>query len=516
MAQLLGLDLGTTGAKTLVIDDRGEVLATHTEGYPLYQPEQGWSEQNPEEWWKATLKALKSVLAKGEVDKSSIRGIGLSGQMHGSVFLDEENRVIRNPILWNDTRTSEQCREIEDTIGEDKLLNLVGNPALEGFTAPKVLWLKEKEPENYEKLETLLLPKDYIVYRLTGRLVTEKSDAAGTLLYDVRNQEWSEEICEALDIDPEILPEVLDSEDVVANVKPGIANEIGLPSDLKVVAGGADNACSAVGNGVTEEGLFLVSIGSSGVVLAHSASMETNDENRIHYFNHSVSGKWYLMGVMLSAGLSLRWFRDNFARLETQTGDLTGTNPYEFLNSEAKQVPAGSEGLVFLPYLSGERTPHQNAKARGVFFGISGTHDKRHFVRSILEGVTFGLQDSLELIKDMGIEPTQIRVTGGGAQSALWRKIQADIFGQEVVATKVDEGPAYGAALLAGVGSGTYKSINNAVDRCVTISSYDQPDSKNQKVYSELYSIYRSLYTSLENDYEKLSDYSRGRRQISG
>jgi len=512
VAQLLGLDLGTTGAKTLVIDDRGEVLATHTESYPLYQPKQGWSEQNPEEWWEAVLRALKSVLAKGEVNRSSIRGIGLSGQMHGSVFLDEENRVIRNPILWNDTRTSKQCREIENIVGEGKLLDLVGNPALEGFTAPKVLWLKEKEPENYEKLETLLLPKDYIVYKLTGRLVTEKSDAAGTLLYDVRNQKWSEEICEALDIDREILPEVLNSEDVVDNIKKEVANEIGLSSDLEVVAGGADNACSAVGNGITEEGLFLVSIGSSGVVLAHSPCMEDKDESRIHCFNHSVSGKWYLMGVMLSAGLSLRWFRDNFAKLEMETGDLTCTDPYEFLNSEAKQVPAGSEGLVFLPYLSGERTPHQNAKARGVFFGISGTHDKRHFVRSILEGVTFGLRDSLELIKDMGVEPTQIRVTGGGAKSALWKKIQADIFGQEVVTTKVDEGPAYGAALLAGVGSGTFNSIDNAVDRCVKISSYDLPDPKNQKVYSELYSIYRSLYTSLENEYDKLFDFKKGEK----
>ncbi len=512
MKQLIGLDLGTSGVKALLINTRGKVLKTHTEGYPLYQPEQGWSEQDPHEWWDAVLRTLKEILSADEAKPEEVKGLSLSGQMHGSVFLDGKGDVIRKPILWNDTRTTEQCREIEEKVGEEKLLELVGNPALEGFTAPKVLWLRENEPENYEKLETLLLPKDYIVYRLTGRLVTEKSDAAGTILYDVRNQEWSDEVISELDIDRDVLPEVLDSVDVVEELKPDLAKELGLSPDLKVIAGGADNACSAVGNGIVEEGLFLASIGSSGVVLAHSDQMEVDNEARVHSFNHSVPDRWYLMGVMLSAGLSYRWFRDAFSGIELRAGNLTDTDPYELLNSEASRVPPGSDGLVFLPYLNGERTPHKNANARGTFFGFSGTHDKRHFVRSVLEGITFGLRDSLELIKDMGVEPEQIRVTGGGAKSDIWRGIQADIFGQEVVTTAVDEGPAYGAGLLAGTGAGVFDSVGEAVETCVEVASSQQPRAENLSVYEDLYPIYRSLYTSLKEDYEKLAEFREKRR----
>ncbi|MFP4201380.1 MAG: xylulokinase [Candidatus Acetothermia bacterium] len=512
MTQILGFDLGTTGVKSLAVNSKGKVLATHTEGYPLNHPQQGWSEQSADDWWVATVKATKKLIENGSVDKKELNGLALSGQMHGSVFLDDEGEVIRNPILWNDTRTTEQCREIEEKIGEERLLELVGNPALEGFTAPKVLWLRENEPENYEKLDTLLLPKDYIVYRLTGQRVTEKSDAAGTILYDVENQEWSKEACKALGIDRDILPEVLDSVDVVGSIKDEIAEEIGLPKDTPVIAGGADNACSAVGNGITEEGLFLASIGSSGVVLAHSDHMEVDFGARVHSFNHSVPDKWYLMGVMLNAGLSYRWFRDTFSSLEVQTGELTDRDPYELLNSEAAQVPPGSEGLIYLPYLNGERTPHKDANARGTFFGFSGTHDKRHFVRSVLEGVTFGLRDSLELIKDMGVEPKQIRVTGGGGKSKLWRGIQADIFGQEVVTTAVDEGPAYGAGLIAATGSGLFENLEEAVEACVEVTSSQQPSPGNQRTYEDLYPIYRSLYTSLEEDYEKLAEFRENRR----
>lgn len=512
MKQIIGLDLGTTGVKALVIDAKGKVLATHTEEYPLYQPSQGWSEQDPDEWWKAVVDVLNEIMSTDGVNREKIEGLALSGQMHGSVFLDEKGQVIRNPILWNDTRTTKQCREIEETIGGERLLELVGNPALEGFTAPKVLWLRENEPQNYQKLETLLLPKDYIVYRLTGRLVTEKSDAAGTILYDVQNQEWSDQVTSSLDIKKGILPEVLDSVEVVDKLKPELAEEFDLPSDVQVVAGGADNACSAVGNGITDEGLVLASIGSSGVVLAHSDHMEVDFGGRVHSFNHSVPDEWYLMGVMLNAGLSYRWFRDTFSQLEAQTGKLTDKDAYSLLNSEAAQAPPGSEGLIYLPYLNGERTPHKNANARGVFFGFSGTHDKRHFARSVLEGVTFGLRDSLELIKNMGVEPEQIRVTGGGGKSELWRAIQADIFGQEVVTTEVDEGPAYGAALIAATGSKVFSSVTEAVERCVEVASYQQPTPDNQSVYEELYPIYRSLYTSLEKDYEALAQFRDNRR----
>lgn len=513
MTQILGLDLGTTGVKSLAIDTKGTILATHAEEYPLKRPQQGWSEQSADDWWEATVKAIRKLLESESVKRKRIRGLALSGQMHGSVFLDKKGRVIRNPLLWNDTRTTDQCREIEDQIGAEKLLELVGNPALEGFTAPKVLWLRENEPENYRKLETLLLPKDYIVYKLTGRLVTEKSDAAGTILYDVHNQEWSDEVTSELDIDEGVLPEVLDSVDVAGELKPNLAKEFGLPTSLKVVAGGADNACSAVGNGIIKEGLFLASIGSSGVVLAHSDHMEVDFGGRVHSFNHSVPEKWYLMGVMLNAGLSYRWFRDTFSSLETEAGKLIGQDPYELLNSEAAQVHPGSDGLIYLPYLNGERTPHKDADARGVFFGFSGTHDKRHFVRSVLEGVTFGLRDSLELIKNMGVEPEQIRVTGGGGKSKLWRGIQADIFGQEVVTTEVDEGPAFGAALIAATGSGVFETLEEAVDKCVKVTSSQQPTPENQRTYEDLYPVYRSLYSSLEEDFDSLAQFRKNRRK---
>lgn len=512
MKQIVGLDLGTTGVKAIVTDSRGKVLTAYREEYPLSQPEEGWAEQSSDKWWKAVVKALEETLSLDMVKRKELKGLALSGQMHGSVFLDDKGEVIRNPILWNDTRTTKQCKEIEEEIGEKRLLELVGNPALEGFTAPKVLWLRENEPKNYEELETLLLPKDYIVYKLTGRLVTEKSDAAGTILYDVKNQEWSEKVTSALDIDRAILPEVLDSVDVVGELKPKLAEELGLPADLKVVAGGADNACSAVGNGITDEGLFLASIGSSGVVLAHSDHMEVDFGSRVHSFNHSVPNKWYLMGVMLNAGLSYRWFRDTFSQLEVQAGNLTDKDPYELLNAEAAQAPPGSEGLIYLPYLNGERTPHKNANARGTFFGFSGNHDKRHFTRAVLEGVTFGLRDSLELIKDMDVEPEQIRVTGGGGKSELWRGIQADIFGQEVVTTAVDEGPAYGAALIAATGSGVFETLDEAVNNCVEVVSSQQPNPENQRTYEDLYPIYRSLYTSLEEDYDRLAQFRENRR----
>lgn len=509
MAQLLGLDLGTTGAKALAVNSTGEVLATHTEEYPLYQPEQGWSEQHTDEWWEAIVTVINVLLEKEKVKTKEVAGIALSGQMHGSVFLDGMGEVIRPPILWNDTRTAEQCDEIIDKIGKRKLLDFVGNPALEGFTAPKVLWLRENEPDNYKLLETLLLPKDYIVYRLTGRKVTETSDAAGTILYDVENEEWSKEVCSALEIDTNILPPVLESADVVGKVTEEVSEMTGLPNDVKVVAGGADNACAAVGNGINEEGLFLVSIGSSGVVLAHSNQMSVDYGARVHSFNHSIPNKWYLMGVMLSAGLSFRWLRDQFAEAEKQVAKSISNDAYELLTREASRVPAGSEGLVFLPYLGGERTPHRNANARGVFFGFSGSHKKRHFIRAVLEGVTFGLQDSLELIKGMGVSPEQIRVTGGGAKSKLWRQIQSDVFNREVATTSVDEGPAYGAALLAGAGSGVYENVDTAIKECVSIETTQQPTPKNVNRYEDLYPIYRSLYKSLKEDYEDLANFTK-------
>lgn len=504
---LLGVDLGTSGVKVLALESTGKILATHSESYPIFNPKAGWSEQDPGDWWQGTLAAIKGVLQHDAVDVKSVRALSVSGQMHGSVFLDSDGEVIRQPLLWNDTRTFPQCETITEKIGEEKLIGLAGNPALEGFTAPKVLWLKENEPANYEKLTTLMLPKDYILYKMTGRLCTEVSDAAGTLLFDVKNRQWSEDIMTMLDLNTDILPEVLESIDVVGSLSDAASGMTGLPADVKVVAGGADNACSAVGNGIVTEGLVMASLGSSGTVVAQTDSMQSDPQGRIHSFNHAVPQRWYLMGVMLSAAASIKWFRGNFAEAEAIVADSIGSSPEDLLDKQSIQVDPGSNGLLFLPYLSGERTPHRDAKARGVFFGMSPIHGKKHFVRSILEGVAFGMRDSLELVKDLGVTPTQIRITGGGSKSPVWRQIMADVFNQAVVTTNIEEGPAIGAAILAGVGVGTYASVEEAAKEIVEVRDSVEPNQENVEIYEGIYPLYKNLYSSLKPNYDEVFSY---------
>jgi xylulokinase len=494
MSILLGIDLGTSGVKVLAINNAGHTLAAVNVSYPLLQPRAGWAEQNPIDWWQGVIEALNKILSNSYVSANSVSALSISGQMHGSVFLDSDNNVIRNPILWNDTRTVEQCRYITDTVGEEQLLRLVGNPALEGFTAPKLIWLRDNEPENYKKLKTLLLPKDFILYKLTGRVCTEMSDAAGTLLLDVKNRCWSEKLCTLLDIEISLLPEVLESVDLVGTLSKEAAEKTGLPEAVKVIAGGADNACSAVGNGIVEEGIVLASIGSSGVVLAHTNSMSHDPHGRIHSFTHSVPYRWYLMGVMLSAGMSMSWLKN----------ELVGRE-YDYINQEAASVRAGSEGVIFLPYLYGERTPHRDPLARGVFFGLSGVHSQKHLMRSVFEGVAFGLKDSLELIKELGITPRQIRITGGGAKSPLWRQILADVFSTEVSTMQSDEGPAFGAALLAGIGSGIFINAEQATAQTVKVGETTAPGKENSEKYASIYPRFRSLYNSLKEDFKKNS-----------
>jgi len=495
VAILLGVDLGTSGVKVLAINEQGKTLASTNVTYPLIQPRAGWSEQNPDDWWNGTVEAIQSILQDPAVPAESVVALSLSGQMHGSVFLDSDNRIIRHPILWNDTRTFRECQLITETIGEENLISLVGNPALEGFTLPKVLWLRENEPEHFGKLSTLMLPKDYIVYLLTGRLCTEFSDAAGTLLLDVKNRIWSKDVCDKLDLDVGILPDLLDSTAVVGSLTSGASEKTGLPVHVKVVAGGADNACSAVGNGIVEEGIMLASIGTSGVVLAHTDSMHHDPQGRIHSFNHSVPESWYLMGVMLSAGMSMSWLKN----------ELVGRE-YDYINEQASHIKPGSEGVIFLPYLFGERTPHRDPKARGAYFGISGIHSQKHLIRAVFEGVAFGLKDSLELIKDLGVKPSQIRLTGGGAKSLLWRQILADVFAAEVRTMQADEGPAFGAALLAGVGGGVYANAGEAVKNTVALGDSCEPNSDNSKRYEDIYPLFKSLYQSLKEDYQKAFD----------
>lgn len=502
----LGIDIGTSGTKALLVTEDGRPVASATREYPLYQPRPGWAEQNAEDWWVACARAIQDCLAKASVPGTSVRAVGLSGQMHGSVFVDERGAVIRPPILWCDVRTAPQCRAItEKAGGRERLLELVANPALEGFTAPKIVWLQEHEPENYGKVRTILLPKDYVRYRLTGELATEVSDAAGTLLFDVERCEWSKPLLEALGIDPALLPPVLRSYDVAGRVTPQAAEATGLAPGTPVVAGGADNTCGAVGSGIVREGVFLSSIGSSGVVLTPTAKPRRDPLGRVHTFNHSTESAWYLMGVTLAAGLSLRWFRDHLSLGERAVEAGGGPDAYDLLAAEAAKSSPGSRGLFFLPYLNGERTPHADADARGVFFGLSGAHTRADVVRAVFEGITYSLRDSVEIMREMGLEVAEIRAIGGGAKSAFWRQMQADVFGAAVLTLEVDEGPAFGAALLAMVGAGAYGSVVEAADRSVRVKERVEPVKERKPAYDEAYAFYRSLYPAMKECFAALS-----------
>ncbi len=498
MSYLLGLDIGTSGVKALLISVEGKIISSKTVSYPLTTPHSGWAEQSPYDWWEATVKVIKETVSNNLIDSNQIKGISLSGQMHSSVFLNEKMEVIRPAILWSDTRTSGQCKEIYAKAGGlDQLIHYVSNPALEGFTAPKILWLKENEPENYQKVKHILLPKDYIRYRLTNELFTEVSDAAGTLLFEVIKKRWSTGLLKKLEIDPDLLPPVLNSFDLAGRITKPIAEKTGLKFKTPVVAGGADNACGAVGSGIIQEGRVMVSIGSSGVVLAHTNNPQADQEGRIHLFNHACPDSWYMMGVSLSAGISYEWLERKLFNHRLS---------YAKLDQLAEEIEPGSEGLIFLPYLYGERTPHNDANARGVYFGISGKHDQRHFVRAVMEGVTFALKDSLELIKDKGVKIKEIRAIGGGAKSRVWQQILADILGEEINLLNVEEGPALGAALIAGVGVGVYSSFAEAVNGIVKVRKTIVPRTQNTEKYNQYYQLYKKLYYSLKEDFRELKN----------
>lgn len=504
MSYLIGIDVGTTGTKTILINERGETIARAFSEFPLHSPYPNWAEQDPGDWWKATLETLRKVISDSGVDSGDIKGIGLSGQMHSAVFLDRHYNVLRPAILWCDTRTTKQCQWITEKVSLENLVKYVSNPALEGFTAPKIIWLRDNEPETYKKVHKVLLPKDYIRFRLTGELAAEVSDAAGTLLFDVRKRRWSEQMLKAIDVPIDFLPDCYESIDVCGRITEEVARMTGLKKGTPVVGGGADNTCGATGTGIVFEGRVLSSLGTSGVVFAHCDQVKIDPHLRVHTFCHSVPNKWYLMGVMLAAGGSFRWFRDTFGEEEKRLEGLTGIDAYELLSKEAAGVPVGSEGLIFLPYLMGERTPHKDAFAKGVFFGITNRHDKRHFVRAVLEGITFGMRDSLEIMRELGVRIEQIRVTGGGGRSPLWRQIQADVYGTEVVTTNATEGPAFGAAIMAGVGAGIFGSIEEATESIIKIVERTEPIAENLEKYEEYYNIYKSLYPKLKDSFREL------------
>jgi xylulokinase len=479
---LLGLDVGTTGARALAVDEAGRVRASADAGYAPLTPRPGWSEQDPADWWAGARAALGRVveLAGGE----PVAGLGLTGQMHGSVLLDTGDRPIRPALLWNDQRTAAQCARITELVGAERLIALTGNPALTGFQAPKVLWVRDEEPEHYARIARVLLPKDYVRLLLTGECATDASDASGTLLLDVRRRDWSNPILEALEIPRAWLPAVCESPEPAGRLRPAIAAELGLPAGLPVAAGAGDNAAAAIGTAIVEAGRISSSIGTSGVVFAHRDEFTPDPSGRVHAFCHAVPGRYHLMGVTLSAGGSLRWWRDV----------LGGERSYDELCAEAAQVPPGSEGLLFLPYLSGERTPHLDPHARGTFFGLTAHHGRAHLTRALMEGVAHSLRDGLEIMRGLGVAPAQVRATGGGARGALWLELQADMLQAPVARTTVDEGAAYGAALLAGVAAGVFRDVADACSRVQLRPELVEPDPTRSAVYDRAHELYRELY----------------------
>lgn len=508
MSVFLGVDIGTSGTKTIAIREDGKILASDTIEYPLYSPKPGWSEQNPEDWYQATINSIKNVIAKGKINPAEVKGIGLSGQMHGSVFLDKEQKVIRPALLWNDQRTAEECAEIEARAGgRKKLIGMVANPALTGFTAPKILWLRNKEPKNFAKMVKCLLPKDYVRLRITGEFATEVSDASGTLLLDVQKRQWSTALLKKLDLESSILPKVYESEEVSGGLTAEAARLTGLPVGTAVVGGGGDQAASAVGNGIVRKGVLSATMGTSGVVFAHSDEVQIDPEGRVHTFCHAVRGKWHVMGCVLSAGGSLQWYRNQLGQNEVAVAKSLGQDPYEVITAQAKQAPPGSEGLFFLPYLTGERTPHADPYARAAWIGLSLRHGKAHMARSVIEGATFAMRDCLEIIQEMKVPVKEVRLSGGGAKSGFWRQLQADIYGVKTATINASEGPAFGVALLAAVGTGAYKNVVEACDATIQVTDSWTPDAKIKKIYDAAYPLYAGLYRSLKGNYAAIAKF---------
>jgi xylulokinase len=505
MAVCIGIDVGTSGTKALTISPDGKILASANSHYPCAHPKPLWSEQDPEDWWQATVKVVRAIVKQAKLKPADVAAIGLSGQMHGSVFLDKAGKVIRPALLWNDQRTAAECDEIERRAGgRSKLIGMVANPALTGFTAPKILWLRNHEPRNFARTVKVLLPKDEIRRRLTGEFATEVSDASGTLLLDVVNRRWSKELLGKLELDESLLPTCYESEEVTGTLSAESAKLLGLTPACKVVGGAGDCAAGAVGNGIVKPGLLATSIGTSGVVFVHSEQPQFDPQGRLHTFCHAVRGKWHMMGVVLSAGGSLQWFQDALCSAATKAGGRKATVSFEQLCTEASAVPAGSEGLQFLPYLAGERTPHLDPHARGALIGITLAHGRGHVVRAIMEGVTYALRDSLAIIEGLGVPVKQVRAGGGGAKNALWRQMQADMFNKAVHAMAADEGPAYGVALLAAVGAGLYKNVTEACAATVKTAESSKPEAKTRKTYDRAFPVFQELYRALKDEFPKL------------
>lgn len=505
MNYLIGVDIGTSGTKTVLFRENGEPVASKTVEYPLYQPQNGWAEQDPLDWWNASAQTIRSVISTSGVDPKQIKGVGLSGQMHGLVMLDENGAVLRRSIIWCDGRTGEECKEITEKVGAQRLIEITANPALPGFTAGKILWVRKHEPELYKKCRHILLPKDYIRYMLTGEFATEVSDASGTNLLDVPRRCWSDEVLDKLEIDKTLLPKMYESCEVTGTISEQTAQLTGLAVGTPVAGGAGDNAAAAVGTGVVEQGKAFTTIGTSGVIFAHSDEVAIHPEGRVHTFCHAVPGCWTVMSCTLAAGLSLKWYRDNFCDAEKQAADGMGVDPYYLMDQQAKRVPVGANRLLYLPYLMGERSPLLDADSRGVFFGLSAIHTRYDMLRAVMEGVVYSLRDCLDTLKEMGISFSTMYACGGGGSSPLWRQMLADTYNCNVQTIASKEGPALGAAILAGVAAGLYPNVQQACRDIIKTNPAQNPIVENTAVYEQYFQLYRKLYPSLKDHFHTLA-----------
>ena len=505
MKYLVGVDIGTSATKTIMMNEEGKIIASASCEYPLYEPANGWAEQDPLDWKNAVFTTIKDVVNKAKIDPEEVVSIGLSGQMHGLVMLDEEGKVLANSIIWCDGRSSEQVEEMLKIMPEEEWMRITGNPPLASWTAAKILWVRENWPETYEKCKHILLPKDYVRYELTGVFATDVSDATGMQLLDVKKRDWSDKVVEKLEIDQSWLARVYESPEITGYLTRTVAEEIGLTEKTAVVAGGSDNACAALGTGVVHEGQAFTTIGTSAVVYTHLEQYTMIPGGGLHMCCCAVPGCWHTMGGPQSAGLSVEWFKKNYCGDLVEKAKEKGESFYDLMNQMTEKVPIGSDKLIYLPFLMGERTPHIRPEYRGAFLGLNTIHTQAHMLRAIMEGITYCLADCNEMLKEQGVTVRSMRACGGGSKSKLWRKIMADLFDCDVYTLEQEEGPAYGGAILAGVGAGIFDSVQSACDSFIKEKSVIKPDVKEQEVYKKYLAVYNQMYESLVDSFLMLN-----------
>lgn len=504
MEYLLGIDVGTSGTKTVLFDTTGKAVCSKTFEYPMYQPKNGWAEQKPSDWWNASRDGVKYVLSNAGVNSSDVKGVGISGQMHGLVMLDKDANVLRDSIIWCDQRTAKECEQMNEVVGARKMIEITANPPMTGFTASKILWVRNNEPEIYEKCAHILLPKDYIRYMLTGEFATEVSDAAGMQLMDIGKRAWSVEILSKLGIDSSLLAKMYESPDVTGVVNAKAASETGLKEGTVVVGGAGDNAAAAVGMGVVAPGAAFTTIGTSGVIYAVSDTLSIDMQGRVHSLCASAPGKWTVMSCTQGAGLSLQWFRNNFCFEEMREAEALGTDPYILMDRLAETVKPGAGGLIYLPYLMGERSPHPDPFCRGVFFGLSAIHTKADMIRAVMEGVAYSQWECMEVFGEMNVAPSEMTLCGGGGRSPLWRQMLCDMYNRPVSVVEADEGPALGVAILAGVGAGVFKDVYEGCGAIVRKNVVNTPNAENHKAYEKYFEIYKKVYKDLSESFKML------------